>query len=227
MQSDKLAGRKISASTQQYLDIDQVHDDTVILKDGTLRAVLMVSSINFALKAEQEQDALVIAYANMLNILDYPIQIVVQSRKLNVDNYMERLRQSEKTQTNELLKIQIADYRVFISQLIEMGQIMSKKFFVVVPFNPMTNRQKGFYGRLKETFAPVLFVAMRRDLFLKRKKDLDSRVAQVLSQLQNMGLTAVKLDTQGLIELYYNSYNPQLADVQKLTDLTKLQVEEE
>jgi len=226
MQSAKLAGKKISASTQQYLDIDQIHDDTVVMKDGTLRAVLLVSSVNFALKAEEEQDALVAAYASMLNVLDFPIQIVIQSRKLNIDNYMDRLRESEKNQTNELLKIQIADYRVFISQLVDIGQIMSKKFFVVVPLNPMSNRQKSFYARLKETFAPVLFVTMRRDLFLKRKKDLDSRVSQLLGQLQNMGLSAVKLDTQGLIELYYNSYNPQLADVQKLTDLYKLQVEE-
>lgn len=226
MQSAKLAGKKISASTQQYLDIDQIHDDTVVMKDGTLRAVLLVSSVNFALKAEEEQNALVAAYASMLNVLDFPIQIVIQSRKLNIDNYMDRLRESEKKQTNELLKIQIADYRVFISQLVDIGQIMSKKFFVVVPLNPMSNKQKSFYARLKETFAPVLFVTMRRDLFLKRKKDLDSRVSQLLSQLQNMGLSAVKLDTQGLIELYYNSYNPQLADVQKLTDLNKLQVEE-
>ncbi len=227
MQSSKLAGKKPTITTQQYLDIAQIHDDTVIMKDGTLRAVLLVSSINFALKSEEEQNALILAYANMLNVLDYPIQIVIQSRKLNVDNYLERLRQAEKDQKNELLKMQIGDYRGFISELVELGQIMSKKFFVVVPFNPLSNKQKGFYTRFKEILTPALFVSLRQEMFLKRKKDLDSRVAQMLSQLLSMGLSAVKLDTQGLIELFYNSYNPQLADVQKLTDLNKLQVEQE
>jgi len=226
MEKVPITSKRKGATTQQYLDIASIHDDVVVMKDGTLRSVLMVSSINFALKSEEEQDALIIAYANLLNVLDFPIQIIIQSRKLNIDNYLERLKEAEKNQSNELLKVQIGDYRTFVSELVEIGQIMSKKFFVVVPYNPLSNKQKGFFARFKEIIAPAIFVSLRREIFLRRKKDLMSRLNQVVSQLQNMGLAVVPLDTQGLIELYYNSYNPQLSDIQKLTDLNKVQVEE-
>jgi len=225
MQSEKLAGSKPSASTQQYLDIAAIHDDVVILKDGTLRTVLLAASINFALKSEDEQNALVSAYASFLNTLEFPLQIVIQSRKLNMDGYLENLRQTEIEQTNELLKMQIVDYRGFIGELVDMGQIMSKKFFVIVQFNPSSNKNKSFFTRLKETFAPAIFVSLKRDYFLKRRKDLMSRVGQVQGQLQSFGINTVALDTEGLIELYYSSYNPQLAEVQKLAATDKLQVE--
>ena len=225
MQSEKLAGRKPGVSTQQYLDIGAIHDDVVLMKDGTLRAVLLAASINFALKSEEEQNALVSAYASFLNTLEYPLQIVVQSRKLNMDAYLERLKQSEAEQTNELLKMQIGDYRSFVGELLELGQIMSKKFFVVVQFNPASNNRKGFFSRLQETFMPALSVSIRREIFENRKKDLMSRVGQIQGQLQSFGINSVVLDTEGLIELYYSSYNPHLADVQKLVPTDKLQIE--
>ncbi|MCX6778914.1 MAG: hypothetical protein NTU97_01640 [Candidatus Magasanikbacteria bacterium] len=225
MQSAKLAGRKPSVSTQQYLDIASIHDDVVVMKDGTLRSVLLVASINFSLKSEEEQNALVSAYASFLNTLEYPLQIVVQSRKLNIDNYLSRLKQSEIEQTNELLKMQINGYREFVGELVEMGQIMSKKFFAIVQFNPLSNKRKGFFARLQETFMPALFVSIRKDIFLSRKRDLMSRVGQIQGQLQGFGVNSVILDTESLIELYYSSYNPQLSDVQKLVDTQKLQVE--
>lgn len=225
MQSAKLAGRKPSVSTQQYLDIASIHDDVVLMKDGTLRAVLLASSINFALKSEDEQNALVSAYASFLNTLEFPLQIVVQSRKLNMDAYLERLKQSEQAQTNELLKMQITDYRGFIGELVELGQIMSKKFFVVIQFNPLSNKRKGFFSRFQETFIPALSVSLRRELFLNRKKDLINRVGQIQGQLQSFGINSVPLDTESLIELYYSCYNPQLSDIQKLMDTEKLQIE--
>lgn len=226
MQSKKLAGNKISASTQKYLDIAAVHDDVVVMKDATLRMVLMVSSINFALKSEDEQNALISAYAGFLNALDYPIQIVVQSRPLNIDDYLNRLNQAEGQQNNELLKTQIDDYRSFIAELVKMGQLMSKKFFVVVSFNPLSNKRKGFFARLQELFTPAFTVRMQREKFLDRKKELMLRIDQVVGQLQSMGINSVLLDTQSLIELYYNWYNPDAAAIQKLTDVNNLQVEE-
>lgn len=226
MQSKKLAGNKISASTQKYLDIAAVHDDVVVMKDATLRMVLMVSSINFALKSEDEQNALISAYAGFLNALDYPIQIVVQSRPLNIDDYLSRLNEAEGKQNNELLKTQINDYRGFIAELVKMGQLMSKKFFVVVSFNPLSNKRKGFFARLQELFTPAFTVRMQREKFLDRKKELMLRIDQVVGQLQSMGINSVLLDTQSLIELYYNWYNPDAAAIQKLTDVNNLQVEE-
>ena len=225
MQSSKLAGSKINVSTQQYLDIASIHDDILIMKDGTLRAVLLASSINFALKSEEEQNALISAYASFLNTLEYPLQIVLQSRKLNMDAYLEKLKKSQEEQTNELLKMQIADYRGFIDELVDLGQIMSKKFFVIVPFNPSSNKRKSFYARFKETFTPAIFVGLKRELFLNRKKDLMSRVSQIQGQLQSFGINTIALDTEGLIELYYSSYNPQLSDVEKMVDTDRLQIE--
>lgn len=225
MQSSKLAGAKINVSTQQYLDIASIHDDVVIMKDGTLRAVLIASSINFALKSEEEQNALVSAYASFLNTLEYPLQIVLQSRKLNMDAYLEKLKKSQEEQTNELLKMQIADYRGFISELVDLGQIMSKKFFVVVPYNPSSNKRKSFFSRLQETFTPAIFVGLKKEIFLNRKKDLMSRVLQIQGQLQSFGINTVALDTEGLIELYYSSYNPQISDVEKLVETDRLQIE--
>ena len=117
MQFKKTAHKK-GVPVQHYLDIAEIKEDVVILKDGTLRAVLAVSSLNFALKSENEQNALISAYAQFLNSLDYPLQIVIQSRKLNIDEYLLRLRRAEKNQSNGLLKIQITDYLSFIKELV-------------------------------------------------------------------------------------------------------------
>lgn len=212
-------------STQQFLDIAEIKEDVVVMKDGTLRAVLLCSSVNFALKSEEEQDAIISAYVGFLNALDYPLQIVVQSRKLNVEEYLNRLSEAQRTQTNELLKAQIADYRQFVFELISLGQIMSKRFYVVVPYDPMTNKRKGFFSRMKETITPALSLRLREEQFLQRRKDLMMRADSVASNLGSMSVSAVLLDTQSLIELYYTAYNPDVADSEKLTDIGKLRIE--
>lgn len=225
MQSKKLAGAKPANSTQQYLDIAEIRDDVVVLKDGTLRAVLLVSSLNFALKSEDEQNAIIQGYLSFLNTLDAPLQIVVQSRKLNIDDYLHRLEEQEKTQANELLRAQIGDYRQFVRELVELGEIMQKKFFVVIPHNPLTNRRKGFFARAGEVLKPLVSTKLRDEQFRQRKKDLLVRVDSVRASLNSMSLTNAMLDTQSLIELYYASYNPQMADVQKLEKVENLRVE--
>ena len=219
---------KSAPNTQKYLDIAAVRDGVVIMKDGSLRSVLMVSSINFSLKSEDEQEALIAAYVRFLNSLEYPLQIVIQSRKLNIDEYLFRLRQAEKNQTNELLHAQIMDYRAFISELVELGDIMSKRFYVVIPFNPLfAKKRKSFWKRFKEVLAPTVSVKLREELFLQRKADLQLRTDGIIAGLQGMSLQVVQLDTQSIIELYRNTYNPDLASVGDLADINKLQVEEE
>ncbi|MEA3398509.1 MAG: hypothetical protein U9R06_02065, partial [Patescibacteria group bacterium] len=151
----KLVRNKITSSTQQFLDISEIKDDTVILRDGSLRAVILVSSINFALKSEDEQNAIISAYVSFLNNIDFSLQIVIQSRELNIDNYIEDLTQKEKEQTNELLKIQTAEYIQYIKELISMSRIMSKHFFVVVPYDPMSDKQKSFFSRFLNIFKPA------------------------------------------------------------------------
>lgn len=200
---------------QRYIPIDEIKEDTVIMKDGTLRAVLMVSSINFALKSEDEQNAIIVAYVNFLNTIDFPLQIVIQSRRLNIENYLARLAKVEKEQTNELLRIQIAEYRQYINELIQLGDIMTKRFYIVVPYNPLSDKQKGFFKRFVELFKSATIVRLSQERFTKRRRDLFQRVDHVISSLGSIGLKSVVLDTQSLIELYYNTYNPDLSERQK------------
>ncbi|MFH1947396.1 MAG: TraC family protein [Candidatus Magasanikbacteria bacterium] len=212
-------------SAQTYLPIAEIKDGVVILKDGTLRSVLMTSSINFSLKSEDEQNALISSYVSFLNSLDFPLQIVVQSRQLQIKPYLENLIKIEKGQPNELLRIQIADYRAFVAQLVDMGQIMTKKFYVLVPYDPASSRKKSFWSRFKEVLRPALTVRLKEERFQKRREELDQRVRRVIGGLQGMNLQVAQLDSQALIELYYSSYNPDTALSEQLQTVDDLQIE--
>ncbi len=227
MKNAKAAAKKKNfTTTQSHLLMAEVKRDTVIMKDGTLRAVLMVSSINFALKNEDEQQAIVSSYVAFLNGLDHPLQIVIQSRELYIKPYLEKLSKQEREQPNELLRAQIADYRSFVAELVEMGSIMSKQFYVVVPYDPISNKKKSFWSRLSEVLNPAITVKLKEEKFLKRKYDLDMRVRQVESGLTSMGLEVVRLDTQSLIELFFSVYNPDIALSEHLPPLQEIQVEQ-
>jgi len=224
MQTQKGAA-KAGPSTTRHLDIAEIRDDLVIMKDGTMRAVLLASSINFALKSEEEQEAVISAYVGFLNSLEYPLQIVVQSRRMNIDNYLKRLDDQRKTQKNELLKTQIADYVDFISQLVSLGDIMSKRFYIVVPYNPLSDKRKGFFARLQEVFTPAGLIRLQEKEFMTRKGILQTRLEHIQTSLNSMGVSAVQLDTQGLIEMYYNVYNPDSAETTKMTGIENLRIE--
>ncbi|MEK7459133.1 MAG: TraC family protein [Patescibacteria group bacterium] len=225
MQSKKLAKPKPGPPTQRFLDIAEIRENVVILKDGTMRAVLMCSSINFALKSEDEQQAIIQGYMQFLNGLEYPIQVVIQSRKMNIDGYLERLKAQEDSIHNELLKAQIRDYTSFIKELVDLGEIMQKRFFVVVPFDPLQDKQKGFMTKLSAAISPASLVKLNDKTFRERRDRLQHRVETVASGLTSMGLQTAMLDTQGLIELYYTVYNPDTFDNEKMADVGKLQVE--
>ena len=196
------------------------------MKDGTLRAVLMVSSINFALKSQDEQQATIQSYMQFLNGLEYPIQIVIQSRKMNVDKYIESLIEQEGKIDNELLKAQIRDYRAFVGDLVELGEIMEKRFYVVVPYNPSTDQRRGFFSRLSSAVTPASVIKLSQKQFKDRRQSLMQRVNIIQGGLTGMGLKSVLLDSQSLIELYYTVYNPDVYDTEKLTDINSLRVEE-
>jgi len=212
-------------STQQYLDIAEIRDGVVVMRDGSMRAVLLVSSINFALKSEEEQEATIQSYVSFLNYLDHPLQIVVQSRQLNIEKYLNDLSEREKKQTNELLRMQTADYQQFVKELVELGEIMSKRFYVIVPYSPGADKTKSFLDRLAAIFSPLSSLHLKEKKFRELKQELDKRTETVLSGLTNMGLSAVVLDTQALIELYYNSYNPEVAEQEKLAEVGELRIE--
>ncbi len=217
---------KISSSTQNHLDIAEIREDTLIMRDGTLRAVLMVSSINFALKSEDEQNAIIAAYVGFLNNIDFPIQIVIQSRELNIEDYLKALGQKEKEQTNELLKMLTTEYIEYIKELISLGKIMNKRFYIVVPYNPLSDKQKNFFSKIIDSFKPATLIKMKEEKFLKRKDELTRRVDNIMGGLTSIGLNVAILDTQALIELFYDTYNPETSANQKLVDVNQLRLAE-
>ena len=221
----KKAG-KSTQSTQHFLDITEIREDVVVLKDGTLRAVLLISSINFALKSEDEQNAIVQSYLSFLNSLDFPLQVVIQSRKLNITKYLDKLAELERAQTNELLKMQTTEYRQYIRELVELGEIMNKRFYVVVPYSAASDAQKGFFSRLREALRPVVVLKLGQDRFRRYRHELMQRVEHVIGGLNSMSLEVAVLDTESLIELYYSTYNPELATVTPLVETSKLQIED-
>lgn len=226
MQSKKLAKSKPGPPSQRYLDIAEIRENTVVLKDGTMRAVLMVSSINFALKSQEEQQATVQSYMQFLNGIDYPIQVVIQSRKMNIDAYMAALTKREAEIGNELLKAQIRDYRSFVNELVELGEIMQKRFYIVVPYDPVTDKKRGFWSKLSDAIMPATIVKLNAKKFKERLYELNQRVSIIQGGLNSMGLQSAQLDTQSLIELYYTVYNPDVYDTEKLVDVNTLRVEE-
>ncbi|MFA4872232.1 MAG: hypothetical protein WC610_04225 [Patescibacteria group bacterium] len=221
----RVANKK-TPQTQKYVSIAEIKDDAVVLRDGTLRAVLLISSINFALKSDEEQNAIIAGYVSFLNSLDTSLQIVIQSRRLNLDEYVATLKKAEKEQTNDLLKLQTAEYRQYITELVELGDIMTKRFYVVVPYNPVSNKKRSFWSHTKDVLSPTGMLNLNQKQFLKRRKELFILVDKIISGLSSMSLRSSILDTQSLIELYYNTYNPSVSEREKMADIQKLKVEE-
>lgn len=194
-------------TTQQFLEIDQIREGVIVLKNKSLRGVMMVSSLNFALKSEEEQNAIIYQFQNFLNSLDFSLEIVVQSRRLNITGYLDKLKEFEKRQENELLKIQIADYRKFINDLVAGGQILTKNFFVVVPFTlieiPGTKT-----ATKKKTES-----ALTEEQFQRAKFQLWQRMEFIALGLKRCGLECIPLNTPELIELFWSLYHPEEAEV--------------
>jgi len=195
------------APTQQFLEIDEIKEGVVVLRNKSLRGVLMVSSQNFALKSDEEQQATIYQFQSFLNSLDFPIQIVVQSRVLNITGYLDKLKELENTQENELLKIQTAEYQKFISQLITGNSIMAKNFFVVVPFTlvEVPGVTKTF-GREKKEQPTETF-------FQRAKSQLWQRMEFVALGLRRCGLQSIPLNSPELIELFWSLHHPDEAEV--------------
>ncbi len=225
MPEKSLAKNKIGVSTQQYLNIAEIKDNTVVMKDGTLRAVLLVSSINFALKSEDEQNAVINSYVSFLNNLSFALQIVIQSRELDIDNYLEYLKEKEKEQMNKLLKVQTGDYIEYIKELTSLGKIMNKRFYVIVPYDPISDKHKGFFSLISEALKPATIIKLKEKTFRRYQEMLDRRIDSIVGGLESLGVAVARLDTQSLIELYYKSYNPETSKNQVLAEIDKIRVE--
>lgn len=214
------------STTQEYLRIQEIKDDVVVMKDGSLRSVLLVASVNFALKSEDEQVAVIQAYTQFLNALNFPLQIVIQSRRLNIDDYLSRLREVEKAQTNELLKMQTTEYIQYIQELVQIADIMAKRFYVVVPYYPQGEHTPSkFFGRFFQALQPTSIIHLKQKQFMQFRDELMKRVDYITEGLASSGLKSIALNTQSLIELYYNTYNPEVYSQEQLLDVSKIQIE--
>lgn len=214
-------------STQNSLQIAAIRDGIVIMADGSFRAVVMAKSINFDLMSEGEQAAVEYAYQGFLNSLYFDVQIFIRSRKIDMRPYLEKLGKIRSEMDNMLLAMLMEDYIFFIEGLVEETNIMNKEFYIVVPFYSNLDAQKAVQAS-KKLFdglsggAKKSIITIDEESLEKAKTELKNRVQAVVNGLQQMNIQAIPLDTQELIELYYNAYNPDTATRQTLKEIDQL-----
>ncbi|MCD6109239.1 hypothetical protein J7J83_00560 [bacterium] len=219
--------KKTFASTQMYLKIAEIRDDSLVLKNGGIRSILKVSSINFNLKSEDEQNAIIYSYQSFLNSIEFPIQILIKSKKLDIDNYIDQLNDLGEKQTNTLLQRQTYEYLDYIQRLVEYADIMQKEFYVIVPYDPFRSTKPNFLQRFfqglssKDSFSEL---KRRHNEFIQLKKSLNQRVNIVKGGLENTGLSTKQLTTAQLIELFYETYNPLTSRNQKVENLEETNI---
>lgn len=216
-------------STQNLLQIAEIRDGIVIMNDGSFRSVVMVKSINFDLMSPSEREAVEYSYQGFLNSLYFPVQIFIRSQKVDLRPYIERLDKIRTEHDNMLLALLMEDYIGFIDDLAQQTNIMDKKFYVVIPFFPVAdiqraiNQSKNFFSGLAGLFnSKEQHVTINEADLNKAKDELRNRVQAVLGGLQQCGVQGLPLDTQELIELYYDSYNPDTATRQQLKNFEDL-----
>ncbi|TAK95991.1 hypothetical protein EPO05_02870 [Patescibacteria group bacterium] len=222
LHSAQMSGQDTAASTQQHVEVEEIRDGLLVLRNGSLRAILAVTAINFDLKSTEEQDSIIQNYQNFINSIEFPTQIVISSRKLNITPYLDYLQTMEQKQRNELLRFQISEYRNFIKELVENSNIMTKNFYIVVPFYPVESEKGGFFEKMSTLFSSKREIIKKREYFETYKSQLWQRVDYVASSLSGTGVKAVPLNTEELIELLYNAYNPSMfttSIVKKVSDI--------
>lgn len=220
------AKAKVAASAQRFLPFKEIKDGCIVLKNDALRAILMVSSINFALMSDEEQKAKLYTYQELLNSIDFPVQVTIQSKKLNISGYLDKVHEVERLQENELLRLQTSEYAEFIKSLVELANITSNHFYLIVPYSGpgIAEGKQGLTQRIKDYLQPAKKIAQEKETFEKSKEALDLRVNQVLSGLSGMGLRCARLSTQEIVELLYNTYNPDTSENEILPDLERMEI---
>lgn len=212
-------------SLQEQLDIVDIKRGAVALKDGSLRGVLAVSSINFELKDQEEQEAIVYNYQRFLNTLDFSVQILVSSKKFDVDPYLDLLERRRRKSLNQMLRKQITDYIGFIEELTKITNIMSTYFYIIVPFYPIEQKRQGIFEKIFSILNPRKAIYQKRENFETCRSQLFLRMEQVRESLINLGLTITPLETEELIELFYNFFNPSEFEYNQMENIDKLKLE--
>lgn len=206
---------EVRATTQQHLDIYDISQNLIILKNSGVRLVLAATAVNFNLLSEVEQDAIIAAYSGLLNSLSFPVQIIIRSKRMDISFYLERLKEAEKEQTNRLLKKRIGSYRNYVEQLISKNDVLDKSFYIVIPYQEqfLTSSENA----LKKLFSRQKKIVLNKDALLKKAEvRLEPKKEHLIKQLNKLGVRARQLTTRELIELFYDIYNPDLARKQRL-----------
>lgn len=216
-------------STQNSLQIAEIRDGIVIMNDGSFRSVIMLKSINFDLMSPQEREGVEAGYQSFLNSLYFPVQIFIRSQKVDIRPYIERLEKIRSEHDNMLLAMLMDDYIGFIADLSQQTNIMDKHFYIVVPYFPVADISKAI-TQSKNFFSGIVSMFKNKEQHItineadlaKAKDELRNYVQSVMGGLQQCGIQGLPLDTQELIELYYDAYNPDTATRQKLKNFSDL-----
>lgn len=194
-----------ASPTQQFVPVKEIRNGIIILKDGGYRGILLCSSVNFGLKSAEEQHAITLGFQNFLNTLDFSIQIVVNSRKMDLRPYLATLEAKAPEQKTELMRIQLREYIEFIRSFADQANIMTKSFYIVVSYAPRvtTATALNFLGRTSGAEKPGAETTFEED-----RAQLEQRMALVAGGLSGTGVRAAALGTEEVIELLYRSFNP-------------------
>ncbi|MFA5652011.1 MAG: hypothetical protein WC933_01485 [Candidatus Paceibacterota bacterium] len=199
----------VSKATQDFVPIKEIRDGIVILKDGSMRAVVMASSVNFALKSSDEQQGIIMQFQTFLNGLDFSVQISIQSRELDIRPYIAMLEGRYKNETGDLMKIQIREYIQFIKNFVDQTSIMTKTFFVVIPFSPLTSSSSSenpldqIVSKQKSSIDTG-----KSNHFEENRTQLEQRIGTVSQGLSRCGIKTIQLGTEEIVELFYKIFNP-------------------
>ncbi len=195
----------VSKATQDFVPIKEIRDGIIILKDDSMRAVVMVSSINFALKSPDEQQGVILQFQNFLNGLDFSVQISIQSKELDIRPYIAMLEGRYKNETGDLMKIQIREYIQFVKNFVDQTSIMTKTFFVVIPFTPAIFSAASGFSKLT---GGQKTTGGKDAHFEENRTQLEQRIGTISQGLSRCGLKSIQLGTEEVVELFYKIFNP-------------------
>lgn len=211
-----------NAPTQQFIDLAGIKDGIVITTNGGYRMIFNVGVTNFSLKSEEEQNSIIFQYQGFLNSLHFPIEIVMRSKRLDLNPYIKKLTVLKEKQNNELLRVQMEDYIDFVGELVNMANIMKKNFYVVVPYDPIEIKKPSVIGKIFGGKGEIGGIKVSDTTFKRYKDQLTERANTVASGLGGLGLHCVQLTTEEIIELFYGIYNPEVADIERFSDVEDL-----
>ena len=200
---------KNAPAVQKFVGVKEIRQGVVIMKDNSMKAVCVCSSMNFDLLSTGEQEAVIARFQEFLNSLDFPVQIIVASRHFEIDEYLNQIKELEKKQTNELLRVQTSEYINFVESFVEFANIMNKSFYAVIPFRTVEARAESFIERIKNiiTAQKPKKQEFQIEKFNQYKAQLNQRIIHITDGLQGLGIKAIPLDDEQLTELFYEFYN--------------------